>query len=264
MAKKIGVPFGNLCAGVNVNDFTHRAFSNGKVQKPISGEPMKPSLSDAINIQLPYNLERLLFYLTDQDHIQVKAWYDRLECNDDETERGDGCCSIDLTEEHSAYSASQAVSTESTNSNNTWFAKLQTEFRSARVTDSDLCSTIQHVLETYGYWVDPHTGVAFNAAQQLGYFSASEECGGGVGITSVVAIMATASPCKFETAMTKILGPDKWKEYELHHFPTRGKDLKDKKEKSPSRYLADPRKTLEENQLVWEAKTRELIAKLGR
>lgn len=271
MAKKIGIPFGNLCAGVNVNDFTHRAFSTGKVQKPRSGEPMKPSLSDAINIQLPYNLERLLFYLTGQDHTQVKTWYDRLECNgdDDETERDESSSSIDLTEEISSdYSVSEGdASPERTiNSNNksTWLTKLQTEFRSARVTDSDLCSTIQHVLETYGYWADPHTGVAFDAAKQLGYLP-EEGGGGGSGVnTSVVVIMATASPCKFETAMTKILGPDKWKEYELYHFPTRGKDLKDKKEKSPSRYLADLGETLEENQLAWEAKTRELIAKVGR
>jgi threonine synthase len=272
MAKKIGVPFGNLCAGVNINDFTHRAFSTGKVQKPKSGEPMKPSLSDAINIQLPYNLERLLFYLTGQDHAQVKIWYDRLECN-----RGESSSSIDLTEEISSdHSASEVdASTERTinsNNNNSWLAKLQTEFRSARVTDSALCATIQHVLETYGYWADPHTGVAFDAAKQLGYLSTSlpEEggsggIGGGSGVsTSVVAIMATASPCKFEAAMTKILGLDKWKEYELYHFPTRGKDLKDKKEKSPLRYLADEGKTLKENQLAWESKTKELIAKLGR
>jgi threonine synthase len=29
MAKKMGIPLGFLCAGVNVNDITHRIFQNG-------------------------------------------------------------------------------------------------------------------------------------------------------------------------------------------------------------------------------------------
>ena len=247
MAKKFGIPFGNICAGVNANDITHRAFSTGIVQKPKSGEPMKASLSDAINIQLPYNLERLLFYLTDQNHALIKSWYNRLESkNDSEVEAKAG--TIDL--------AMPVNDEKDSSSATTWLNRLQSEFRSARVPDDVLCETIQGVLKTYDYWIDPHTGVAFSAAQQLGYFSESPKC-------NPVAIMATASPCKFQAAMTEAVGSDHWKEYEEHHFPVRGKDLKDQEEIPPNHYLADSNKTLEENQIVWEASTRALIGKVG-
>lgn len=247
MAKKFGIPFGNLCAGVNDNDFTHRAFSTGIVQKPKSDESMKPSLSDAINIQLPYNLERLLFYMTDQNHSLIKKWYQGLESNTVASSSESGG-TIDLT----VVAQDNGKDSSSTM---TWLNKLQTEFRSARVPDDRLCETIQRVLKLYGYWVDPHTGVAFDAAEQLGYF---------VSPSNPVAIMATASPCKFEAAMTRALGSDKWKDYEEHHFPTRGKNLKNQTEIPPTRYLADPNKTLEENQIEWQANTRSLIAKVGR
>ncbi len=240
MAKKFGIPFGNICAGVNTNDITHRAFSTGIVQKPKSGEPMKQSLSDAINIQLPYNLERLLFYLTDENHTLINAWYNRLETTD--AQEGSGI--IDLTTPKDEEDSSSA----------TWLNRLQSEFRSARIDDDLLCETMQNVLKSYGYFTDPHTGVAFAAAQQLGYFSESLD---------PVAIMATASPCKFETAMTVAVGQEKWNEYEEHYFPARGKDLKDKDEIPPTLYKADPMKTLEENQKVWEANTRALIVKVG-
>jgi threonine synthase len=36
-------------------------------------------MSEAINIQMPYNLERLLFYLTNQNHEQIRIWYNQLE-----------------------------------------------------------------------------------------------------------------------------------------------------------------------------------------
>jgi hypothetical protein len=55
------------------------------------------------------------------------------------------------------------------------------------------------------------------------------------------------------------LGDDKWKEYELEHFPSRGKEIMDKPEKPPIVYKATPGKTLEENQAEWEKLARELI-----
>ena len=258
----MGVPFGILCAGVNINDVTHRAFSTGLVRRPTEDERMKQSLSDAINIQLPYNLERLLFYLTDENHDQVKAWYDRLEGSvdddddDDDVQQQKGGC-MDLKQ--------SATTTKDTTIN--WLTNLQTEFRSARVTDEQLCATMNRVLDDYGYWVDPHTGVAFAAAEQLGYLNVgsdeSSRDGEGDAKNKVVALMATASPCKFQNAMTTALGKEKWEEYERDQFPSRGKNLKDKAETPPTAYLAEPGKSLEENQLLWEAKTRELIDQLG-
>ena len=263
MAKKLGIPFGILSAGVNANDFTHRAFSTGLVKRPTPGERMKTSLSDAINIQLPYNLERLLFYLTGEDHDQVKSWYHRLEDGSDSTStsnsgNSDGKGLFDLKESPD------------------WWTKLQTEFGSAKVNDEELCATMSRVLEDYGYWIDPHTGVAFAAADKLGYSNNTVKSNAAgnesenhpnnninTSVVTAVAIMATASPCKFQNVLTTALGSERWGEYERDHFPSRGKDLEDKEEIPPVLYVAESGKTLEENQLIWEAKTRELIEQLG-
>ena len=254
MAKKMGVPFGMLCAGVNINDITHRAFSTGIIQRPTEDENMKQSLSDAINIQLPYNLERLLFYLTNESHDQVKAWYDQLEEEAPSSSQA-GC--MDLKQ------AIEVPTTKDKDDTTDWLNKLQTEFRSARVTDDQLCTTMKRVLEDYNYWVDPHTGVAFSAAEQLGYLTInSGDAMGLIKNTAVVALMATAAPCKFQKAVTTALGKEKWEEYEREHFPKRGKGLIKKKEIQPIEYQAEADKTLEENQVVWESKTRELISQL--
>eukprot|EP00532_Pseudo-nitzschia_australis_P013810 CAMPEP_0168209638 /NCGR_PEP_ID=MMETSP0140_2-20121125/2734_1 /TAXON_ID=44445 /ORGANISM="Pseudo-nitzschia australis, Strain 10249 10 AB" /LENGTH=290 /DNA_ID=CAMNT_0008136167 /DNA_START=3 /DNA_END=872 /DNA_ORIENTATION=- len=262
MAKKLGIPFGILSAGVNVNDFTHRAFSTGLVKRPAQGECMKTSLSDAINIQLPYNLERLLYYLTGEDHDQVKSWYNRLEDRSDSAstsgdDNGRGRGLFDLKESPE------------------WWTKLQTEFGSAKVNDEELCATMRRVLDDYGYWIDPHTGVAFAAADKLGYNkhentvksntagnenendSNDNDNNHNTSVVTAVAIMATASPCKFQNVLTTALGAERWNVYERDHFPSRGKDLEDKEEIPPVLYVAESGKTLEENQLIWEAKTRE-------
>jgi len=49
MAKKMGVPIGKLCAGVNINDITHRAIENGQFHKSAR---MEKTLSEAFNIQV--------------------------------------------------------------------------------------------------------------------------------------------------------------------------------------------------------------------
>lgn len=226
MAKEMGVPFGIFTAGVNVNDFTNTAFTTGVLVK--STDPMKMTLSEAINIQLPYNLERLLFYLTDGNHTLIDQWYKNL------TEKG------------------RVVLDE------TWLAKLKTEFRSARVPDDELCEVTRDVLNDFDYWVDPHTGIAFAAAKQWGYFQNEKEPTN----AATVAIMATASPCKFQAAMTTIVGEEKWKEYDNLHFPERGREIMQKAERPPIVYPAGPGANLAENQIAWEQMTRDLIDKL--
>jgi len=222
MAKKMGVPFGIFTAGVNVNDFTDVAFTTGLLS-PSPG-PMKMTLSEAINIQFPYNLERLLYYMTNEKHELIQEWYQTLG------ERG----KVQLDEE--------------------WQAVLQSEFRSCRISDEALCEVMNEILQEFNYWTDPHTGVAFASAKRLGYLNpeANREC-------CPVAIAATASPCKFQSALTVALGEGKWKEYEGQHFPERGRDVLQKQEVSPIAYPALPGLPLSESQKIWEKNTRELI-----
>jgi threonine synthase len=227
MAREMGVPIGVTIAAVNVNDFTFVAFTTGVVSKPTC--PMKMTLSEAINIQLPYNLERVLFYLTGQRHELIKEWYETLEAN--------GKVVLD----------------------HQWMTKLQAAYRSVKVTDEELCSVSREVLETFNYWVDPHTAVAFQAAKQLGYWIAVEPS---EPASVAVVIMATASPCKFQSAVTTAVGQSNWDNYEGNFFPIRGRDILEKSETSPTHYAADPTKTNEENQKIWEQRTREIITSL--
>lgn len=225
IAKKMGIPLGILCAGVNVNDVTHQAFQTGIVER---SQQMQTTMSEAINIQLPYNLERLLFYLTNQDHAQVQEWYTQLE-----------------------KGADRRMVLRDT----TWFVKLQNEFRSARVTDEELCATLRNVLTDRDYWADPNTAVAFCAAKKLGYCLQANT-------SKAVALLSTASPCKFESVLTTALGEDQWKLYMKENFPTRGREILSKPERPPIVYEAVPGQALQENQVEWEKTARKLIQSL--
>jgi threonine synthase len=237
MAKRLlGLPLGRLCAGVNVNDFTNVMFSTGRIQKANDGQVMKQTLSEAINIQLPYNLERILFYLTSQNHALIKEWYTGLE----ETN------AVEIGPE--------------------WLRKLQMEFCAARVTDEELCETIQNVVRDWNYFADPHTSVALCAAEKLGYDIAKTKDKSATTATShtktAVAIIATASPCKFQEAMTTALGDSKWQEYMVTKFPKSGLDTMEKLETPPVSYTFDKSKNLAGNQKDWERLSGDIIRDL--
>lgn len=250
MTKKMGVPIGKLCAGTNINDILFRAVETGKFHK---SETMERTLSEAINIQMvrfgskvclmlawillllltlsqsplyvfthilqPYNFERLLYYLTDCSDELVKEWMETI----DETSKLD----LDAT----------------------WLSRFQNEFSAARVTDNEMCDTARMIKDEYDYVVDPHTTVAVAAAMKLGY-SLSEPQDD----DSPVAILSTASPCKFEESMTVALGKDGWNEYVETKFPASALEVLEKTEVEPVLY----RKGQD-----WEALARDIINELG-
>ena len=162
-----------------------------------------------------------------------------------------------------------------------WFQKLQQEFKSSRVTDSELCATLQQIYSTYHYFADPHTGVAFCAAKKLGCIQfgkkgAREEnsspsslsgptTAGGTDTNDenhAVVIMSTASPCKFEEAVTIALGADCWKEYAETEFPKRAYATMQKPEKEPIAYHASEGMSVEDTQRAWEKSTKQIIEQL--
>eukprot|EP00434_Breviolum_minutum_P042884 symbB.v1.2.038190.t1/scaffold5866.1/size22960/1 len=71
MAREMGLPLRRLICGVNQNDITHRTIAKGEFHRQ---ECMFKTLSDAINIQVPYNMERIFYYLTGGDSQVVKSW----------------------------------------------------------------------------------------------------------------------------------------------------------------------------------------------
>ena len=226
MAQLMGIPLGKLCSGVNDNDITDRVIQTGAFHK---SPAMLKTLSDAINIQIPYNFERILFYLTDQNDRLVKEWMTLV----DTTQQ------LDLSTE--------------------WLTKLQTVFDSAKVPDDDMCAMTRTVWQDHGYLMDPHTAVAMGAAQQLGYYDGSTKK------NQIAVVLATASPCKFEESVTMAVGRDTWNAFEQSdRFPVSARDMLSKPERPPTLYTADPSRSLREQQDEWEEQARNIVATLGR
>jgi len=217
MAKKMGLPLGKLCAGTNINDITYRVIETGKFHR---ADKMEQTLSEAINIQVPYNFERILYFLTGQNDQLVRRWMTSM----------DATSKLDL----------EMI----------WHDRLQAEFSSARITDDEMCSTMLSVKEKYDFLLDPNTAVAFVATDKLRYHLLIAK-----DTPSAVAIFATASPCKFQKAVTVALGEEGWKEYESTKFPQRARDFTDSREIPPTKFISLKGQNLEKVQKLWKQKT---------
>ncbi|KAL9181169.1 hypothetical protein ACHAXT_009974 [Thalassiosira profunda] len=214
MAKQMGVPIGMLCAGVNINDITHRVMERGEFHR----RKIKQTLSDAINIEVPYNFERIAFYVTEGNHALIKDWMTTME-------------------------RTQQLTLEAT-----WLEKLKADFRSARVTDDEMCSALRQVQRELHYVADPHTAVAIASAQKLGYDLTAEAAAKN---GTQVVILATASPCKFEKVVTLALGEQGWKEWEANSFPTRARATLGQRENKPYHYAYREGASLNDVQTEW-------------
>jgi threonine synthase len=246
IARQMGLPIRKFCAAVNANDITHRVMQTGRFHK---SDAMIKTLSDAINIQIvsssfnassrkttlsndlmirqPYNFERLLFYLTDGDHKLVHDWMTIV----------DRTAKLDL--------------------DNTWVEKLQLKFDSARVSDNEMCQIMKQVRDQFNYFADPHTSVALAAAKTLGYAIDDEK------VDVPVAVLATASPCKFEESITVALGKNGWEDFKDRFYPVKAAEFMTKIEVIPFIYTSMDGEPLAKTQINWEAQARKLVDKLA-
>ena len=138
-----------------------------------------------------------------------------------------------------------------------WLEKLQEDFNSARITDEEMCDAIRDVQAKYGYFIDPHTAVAVAGTEKMGYnFFGTDDSNGDF----PYAILATASPCKFEESMTIALGENGWTTYAESEFPDRARDILTRKEVTPTLYnWPEEVISLETVQNLWETNARNLI-----
>jgi threonine synthase len=172
----------------------------------------------------PYNFERLLFYLTGQNHDLVNKWMSTMEATS----------KLDLDD--------------------SWHKKLMTDFMSARITDDEMCSSMKKVYDELGYCIDPHTAVAVAAADKMDYDLYNTNYNG-----KPYAILSTASPCKFEESVTIGIGPIKWNEYRKSNFPSRAVSVLERDEIEPFLYKWLEGQTLDEVEKEWEQLARNLI-----
>lgn len=149
--------------------------------------------------------------------------------------------------------------------NEQWLKRLQQDFQSASISDDEMCHALREIYETESYLVDPHSAVAIAAAKKLGCLCDDESSSSSSRVTQQAAaepttnlqrkvvIISTASPCKFEEAVTIALGKESWNEWKSNFFPPRAQRTMDMVEVEPYHYQWDHSRysTLEEVQSVW-------------
>lgn len=212
-----GVPLGKLCAATNVNDISFRAFTEGDFSR---APEMLKTRSDAINIQVPYNFERVLYYALGGDAIGTRR-------------------AMDLFAENDALRLDAA--------------RFAATYRAARVDDAATLDALRRCRDVHGLTCDPHAAVALAGAEALGYgvFDDGE---------TPVAILATAHACKFQEAVVEAIGDAAWREYRgSSNFPARAKGLEAAPEVEPLALRRRAGESLDDAQRRWEVMIRALL-----
>eukprot|EP01064_Diplonema_japonicum_P020828 TRINITY_DN303_c0_g1_i1.p1 TRINITY_DN303_c0_g1~~TRINITY_DN303_c0_g1_i1.p1 ORF type:complete len:500 (+),score=89.07 TRINITY_DN303_c0_g1_i1:52-1551(+) len=131
IAKIMGLPLGRFTAAVNINDITHRAISKGEYHK---SDEMLRTVSEAINIQNPYNFERLMYYSFGCDTGKVREIMTEMD------QKG----KVTLSE--------------------SCIKSLQNSFSSNSVTDAETLEAIRTFKNRNNSLICPHTAVAYHTA----------------------------------------------------------------------------------------------------
>ena len=129
IAYTMGLPI-KLLAAVNENDVVHRAFDTCVFSLP---EAVIQTYSSAMDIQKPYNIERLFYFLSGRNCKLVKKIMDKVE--------KDGRC--DLPSE--LLAANKCITT-------------------IKVSQEDTLATMEYVMKEFQYLLCPHSAIGMRAA----------------------------------------------------------------------------------------------------
>ena len=155
LARSMGLPVNKFICANNANHALHTIFSSGVFAK----KDLVQTISTAIDIVVPYNFWRFLYYSTGSDSEKLKAWMDEFKS------RGQ----VEFDAET--------------------LTAIQNGFASITVSDAETSKTIKDTFEKCdGYLLDPHTAVALAAANALKDTLPKE--------TKIICL-ATAHPAKF-------------------------------------------------------------------
>jgi len=180
----MGLPVETFVCANNDNATLHRVFSSGEFTK----KDLKQTVSSAIDIVIPYNFWRYLYFASGCDHNKISQWMDEFQ--------NKGIVRLD------SRTADE----------------IRQGFISASITDEQTLSTIADVYRSRdGYLLDPHAAVAVAAADILSNTFAPD--------TKVVCL-ATAHPAKFPDVIRKALAVDgELPEQAVHKSIEAAKDL---------------------------------------
>jgi threonine synthase len=132
IAKRMGAGVEHLIVGSNSNDILTRFFESHRMLM----QPVVPTLSPSMDIQVSSNFERLLFEMNNRDGAATNAQLT--------TFRATG--SLDVSEQQ--YNA--------------WVAPV---FRAHRSDDDETLATMRDVYQSTGMLIDPHTAIGLASAR---------------------------------------------------------------------------------------------------
>lgn len=162
IAREMGLPVKFLSA-VNENDVVHRAFEDGE----LSLMDLNTTYSSAMDIQKPYNIERVLYYMSGQQSKAVKTVMESFE------------------------NGKRTIIPHKIVEDNDYIVTL-------RVTNEDTLAVMQQIWKEHGYLLCPHTAVGMQAL--LKYMASTRpiwSCHDNV-------LIATATPAKFPEVLAQI------------------------------------------------------------
>ena len=164
-AKLMGLPVGKLVCASNANDVLTEFLSTGVYDKR---RPFHKTTSPSMDILVSSNLERMLYLLSDGDDAYVAGLMRQL--------RDEG-----------RYQVTDKM-----------LARLHEIFSCACCDDAQAAEVMGRVWREHGYVCDPHTAVAWHAADA---FMEQADC-------APVVVLSTASPYKFPAAVLSALGEE--------------------------------------------------------
>lgn len=173
IARKMGLPVTTFIAANNKNDCLHRIFSKGVFSK----QEIYETASSAIDILIPYNFWRFLYFHSGEDPDKIDNWIKEFE--------------------HTGNLSFDADTLQEFNNG----------FLSNSTNDEAVMEIIRQVYQEEAYLLDPHGAVAVIAAQKL-----REKTGEGKTIC-----FATAHPSKFPDVIKKALDVTQLPEAAKHH-----------------------------------------------
>jgi len=172
-AKLMGLPIKFLIAANNTNACIHRIFSTGEFSKA----PIYETPSSAIDILIPINFWRYLYFAIGKNASQINEWI----------------ATFDQTGTVRFDEASHQ--------------KYATDYISNSVSDEDTLKTIRNIYEKENYLLDPHTAVAVHTTFQL-----SDQL---ENVKTIC--LATAHPAKFPMIIQNALRLKDLPQQAFHH-----------------------------------------------
>ncbi len=161
LAREMGLPINYLVAANNRNACLHRIFSEGRFSK----EEIIETASSAIDILIPSNFWRLLYFRIDKDSEKIKNWI------------------------------KEFATTGTVTFDKKTFEKYRKGFLSNSSTDKETLDIINEIYTSENYLLDPHGAVAVVAADRLRVQLEDKK----------VLCLATAHPSKFPSVIKQAL-----------------------------------------------------------